>query len=169
MDPPAQHRVADTHHSPFRILVVDDYEPWRRKVCSMLQTRPELRVVAEIADGVEAAQRAQELKPDLILLDIGLPTLNGIEAAKRIRQVAQDSRIIFVTQNGDKDVVRAALSTGARGYVLKPDAGSELLTAVAGILGGDDFVSSGIKGCDSGETKLSGLALRKPLQFGFRN
>jgi DNA-binding NarL/FixJ family response regulator len=90
---------------------------------------------------LEAVQKAQELKPDLILLDIGLPNLNGIEAAKRIRQAASGLRIIFLTQNSDKDVVRAALNTGAQRYVLKVDAGSELLTAVAGVLGGDDFVS----------------------------
>jgi DNA-binding NarL/FixJ family response regulator len=109
----------------------------------VLQTRLELRVVAEVADGLEAVQKAEELQPDLILLDIGLPGLNGLEAANRIRQVAPDSRIIFLTQNGDKNVVRAALKSGARGYVLKTDAGSELLTAVARVLEGDDFVSSG--------------------------
>ena len=91
-----------------RVLVVDDFEPWRQQVCSMLQTRPELPVVAEAGDGLEAVQKAQELKPDLILLDIGLPNLNGLEAANRIRQVAPDASIIFLTQNNDKDVVRAA-------------------------------------------------------------
>ena len=135
-----------------RILVVDDFEPWRRQVCSMLQTRPELRVVAEVGDGLEAVQKAKELKPRLVLLDIGLPNLNGLESANRIRQVAPDTAIIFLTQNRDKDVVPAALGTGARGYVLKTDAGRELLTAVAGILCGDDFVSSGIAG-DSSEAK----------------
>ncbi len=127
-----------------RILVVDDFEPWRQQVCSMLQTRPELRVVAEVGDGLEAVQKARELKPDLIMLDIGLPNLNGLEAANRIRLVVPDAVIIFVTANCDKDMKQAALKTGARGYVLKTNAGSELLTAIAGILGGDDFVSSGI-------------------------
>ena len=105
-----------------------------------------------MADGLEAVQKAQELKPDLILLDIGLPNLNGIEAANRIGQVAPGANIIFLTQSSDKDVVEAAQSTGARGYVLKTDAGSELLAAIAGVLDGDDFVSSGIKGHDSGKT-----------------
>jgi len=136
-----------------RVLVVDDFEPWRRRVCSMLQTRPDLRVVAEAGDGLEAVQKAQELKPDLVLLDIGLPTLNGLEAANRIRQVAPDARIIFLTQISDKDIVQAALSTGAHGYVLKTDANRELLAALAGVLDGDDFVSSGIKRGNSGETK----------------
>jgi DNA-binding NarL/FixJ family response regulator len=89
----------------------------------------------------------------LILLDIGLPNLNGIEAAKRIRQAVPSARIIFLTLNRDNEVVRAALSTGAQGYVLKTDAGMELFTAVAGVLGGNNFVSSGIKRIDSGETE----------------
>ena len=119
----------------------------------MLQTRPELRVIAEAADGLEAIQKAQKLEPDLILLDIGLPNLNGIEAAIRIRQVAAGAKIIFLTQNSDKDIVLAALGTGAHGYVLKSDAGRELLNAIAGVLDGDDFVSSGIEGGDSSGTE----------------
>jgi DNA-binding NarL/FixJ family response regulator len=102
---------------------------------------------------LEAVQKAEELKPDLILLDIGLPNLNGLEAAKRIRQVAPNAAIIFLTQNSDRDVVRAALSNGALGYVLKADAGRELLAAVVRVLEGDDFVSSGIKWGDSGDTE----------------
>jgi len=132
--------------SSIRILVVDDFEPWRQEICSMLQTRPELRVVAEVGDGLEAVQKAQELKPDLILLDIGLPTLNGLQAAKRIRQVAPHAAIIFVTQQRDEDLVQAALSTGARGYVLKTGAGRELLPAVDAVLRGDHFVSPGAGG-----------------------
>ena len=143
---------ADTPHSSVRILVVDDFEPWRQQVCSILQIQPGLRVVAEIADGLEAVQEAKELQPDLVLLDIGLPNLNGLEAANRIRQVVPSAKILFLTQNNDRDIVRAALSSGAQGYVLKTDAGSELLPAVAGVLGGDDFVSSGIKEGDAGET-----------------
>ena len=108
-------------------------------------------VVAEVAGGLEAVQKAQELQPDLILLDIGLPALDGLEAAKRIRQVAPDAGIIFVTQDSDRDMVRVALSTVAQGYVLKTDAGSELLPAVTSVLEGDGFVSRGIKWGDSAE------------------
>jgi len=132
---------------------VDDFDPWRQQVCSILGARPELCVVAEAADGLEAVQKAEELKPDLILLDIGLPSVDGLEAANRICQLAPGAKIIFVTQNSDKDMARAALSKGAQGYVVKTDAASELLAAVAAVLGGDHFVSSGIKGADKGETE----------------
>ena len=136
-----------------RVLVVEDSELFRRFVCSRLGERAELQVIGEASDGLEAVQKAEELQPDLILLDIGLPRLNGLEAANLIRQVASGSSIIFLTQYSDKDVVRAALSGGAQGYVLKTDAGKELLLAVAGVLGGDDFVSSAIKRSDSDGTK----------------
>ena len=92
---------------------------------------------------MEAVQKAQELQPDLILLDISLPHLSGLEAAKRIRQVAPKSAILFLTQMSDKDIEEEALSTGAQGYILKIDAARELLTAVE-VLVGDNFVSSGI-------------------------
>jgi DNA-binding NarL/FixJ family response regulator len=127
--------------SSIRILVVDDFEPWRQQVCGILQTRPELHVVAEAADGLEAVRKAQELKADLILLDIGLPNLNGLEAANQICQVAPDAKIIFLTQNSDRDVVQAALTTGARGYVQKQNATTELLPAVEAVLRGQGFVS----------------------------
>jgi DNA-binding NarL/FixJ family response regulator len=101
---------------------------------------------------LEAVQQAQELQPELILLDMGLPYLNGLEAANRIRQIASGAKILFLTNNTDKDIVRSALRAGAQGYVLKTDAGRDLLPAVAGVLGGDDFVSSGINEEDFGET-----------------
>ena len=139
--------------SSLRVLVVDDFEPFRRVVASILQKQPELQIICEVSDGLEAVQRAEKLQPDLILLDIGLPNLNGIEAASHIRQVAPGAKIIFLTQNSDKEIVAAALSTGAHGYVLKKDAGRELLTGLAGVLGGNDFVSSGIERGDSGEAE----------------
>src|SRR5882672_6382960 len=96
-----------------RVLIVDDYEDWRRKVLQLLQERPELQVICEVSDGLEAIQKADELKPDLILLDIGLPKLNGIEAARRIRQLSRSSKIIFLSQDNSLDVVQAVLSTDA--------------------------------------------------------
>jgi DNA-binding NarL/FixJ family response regulator len=128
-----------------RVLMVDDFEPYRCLVASVLRKEPELQILCEVSDGLEAVQKAKELQPDLILLDIELPNLNGIEALSRIRQVSPNAKIIFLTQNSDKEVVAAAWITGAHGYVLKTDAGSELLTAVAAVLRGDEFISSGIK------------------------
>lgn len=106
-----------------------------------------MQVIGEAVDGLEVVQKARTQQPDLILLDIGLPKLNGIEAAKRILEFGPSIRIIFLSQNNDKEVVNAALSTGAQGYVLKMDAGTELLPAIkTTILPGERFVSSGIKG-----------------------
>jgi DNA-binding NarL/FixJ family response regulator len=130
-----------------RVLVVDDFEPWTRFVCLMLEKVPELQVICEVSDGLEAVQKAEELKPDLILLDIGLPTLNGIEAARRIRKLAPESKILFLSQESSADVVQEALSLGARGYVVKTIAGSELLPAIEAVLRDRVFVSSGINDC----------------------
>ena len=105
-----------------------------------------------MSDGSEAIQKAEELNPDLILLDIGLPKLNGIEAARQIRQFSPNSRIVFLSQNNDSDIVRAALSTGALGYVHKTDAQSELLPAVDAVLRGKQFVSSSLKGYEFTDT-----------------
>src|SRR5271170_4335421 len=116
--------------STVRVLVVDDYEPFRRLACSMLGERPELQIVGEASDGMEAVRKAEELKPNLILLDIGLPTLNGIEAAKQIRKLAPESKIIFVSQESSPDIVQEAIDLGARGYVLKIRAAIDLLAAV---------------------------------------
>ena len=123
-----------------RVLVVEDHEQFRLFTCSMLEAAPELQVVAVVSDGLAAVQRAGELQPDLILLDIGLPKLNGIEAARRIRKLSPQSKILFVSQESSTAVVQGALATGARGYVVKMDAGSELLTAVDAVLRGERFV-----------------------------
>jgi DNA-binding NarL/FixJ family response regulator len=125
--------------------VVDDYAPWRRYFSTTLRKQG-LRVIGEVSDGLEAVQQAQELQPDLILLDIGLPTLNGIEAARRIRKLSPKSKILFVSQESSADVVQEALRLGASGYVIKVHAGSELLAAVEAVLEGRQFVSSGLSG-----------------------
>ena len=130
---------------PVRVLVVDDYEPWRRHVCSMLKTRPELKVVGEASDGLEAVRIAEELKPDLILLDIGLPHLNGIDVSHQLCQTVPGAKILFLTQNNDAGLVQAVLSNGVQGYVLKAGAGSDLLPAIKAVLQGEKFVSSGIR------------------------
>jgi DNA-binding NarL/FixJ family response regulator len=142
--------MAENPRSLVRVLVVDDFAAFRRFVSSELGKRPELQVVGEASDGLDAVQKAEDLQPDLIILDIGLPTLNGIEAAKRIHRVVPEARILFLTQNNDTDVVTAALSNGARGYVLKLDAGKQLLHAVEAVLQGDRFVSVSVGHRDVG-------------------
>src|SRR5215469_9903202 len=129
-----------------RVLVVDDYEPWRRFVRLTLLLHQELQIVGEIMDGPEALRQAEELQPDLILLDIGLPTLNGIEVARRIRVVSPKSRILFVSESRSHDIAEEALSTGAGGYVVKSDAASELLPAVKTVLEGKRFISASLAG-----------------------
>jgi DNA-binding NarL/FixJ family response regulator len=132
--------------SSVRVLVVDDYEPFRRFICSTLRKRPGLRIVGETSDGLEAVRKAEELRPDLIVLDIGLPTLNGIEAARQIRKLAPECKILFVSQESHVDVVQEALALGALGYVVKTYAGSELLPAVGAILAEKQYISSGLSG-----------------------
>jgi len=129
--------------STIRVLVVDDYEPWRRFVCTVLQKYPKLEIVGEVADGLEAVQKAGELHPDVILLDIGLPTLDGIEVARRLRRISAESKILLVSQESSDDVVQEALSAGASGYVVKTNA-SDLLKVINAVLEGRQFVSFGL-------------------------
>ncbi len=126
--------------------MVDDFEPFRRLICSTLAKRPELQVIGEASDGLEAVQKAGEQHPDFIMLDIGLPGLSGIEAARRIRKLSPSSKIVFVSQESSAEVVEEALSLGALGYVVKTQAGSSLLAAVDAVLLGGRFVSQGISG-----------------------
>jgi DNA-binding NarL/FixJ family response regulator len=132
--------------SAVRVFVVDDYEPFRRFVCLTLGKNPDLRVIGEASGGLEAVHKAEELQPDLIVLDIALPILNGFEAAQQIRMLSPDSKIIFVSQESSADVMQEALRLGALGYVVKAHAGSQLLAAVEAVRKGRQFVSRGLVG-----------------------
>jgi DNA-binding NarL/FixJ family response regulator len=132
-----------------RVMLVEDFEPFRTFVCSVLQRKPQLEIIAEASDGLEAVQKAEELRPDLILLDIGLPTLNGIGAARQIRKVAPDSTILFLSQETSLDLVQEAISLGALGYVVKIKASSELLIAIETVLQGKRFISGELVGSDN--------------------
>jgi len=112
-----------------RILLVDDFQPWRDWVRSRLTLHSRFEL-CEAVDGSEAVRKARELEPDLILLDIGLPDMNGIKAAERIRQSAPTAKIIFLTQENDAEIRSAALATGAAGYVVKAKAASQLVAAI---------------------------------------
>jgi CheY-like chemotaxis protein len=134
----------DLQMSRISVLIVEDFEPFCKFVSSVL-TGAGLEVVGLARDGAKAVEMAQELRPDLILLDVGLPKLGGIEVAKRIRSADQRSRILFLSQEFSADVVQEALRSGGLGYVHKSRAQSELLPAIESVLAGKQFVSGGLE------------------------
>jgi DNA-binding NarL/FixJ family response regulator len=128
-----------------RVLIVDDFDPWRVFLVQQLSQQPHLRVIECASDGLEGVQRAEELQPDLILLDIRLPKLNGIEVARKVRKLVPKAKILFLSSNADPDVVRAAFCAGGGGYVLKADAGGALLAGMEAVLVGKQYVSSSLE------------------------
>ena len=129
-----------------RVLIVDDYEPWRRFTRLALLAYDKLQIVGEVSDGLEAIEKARQLHPDLILLDIGLPKLNGMEAARKIRVVSPFSKILFVSENRAWDLAEEGLRLGASGYVVKSGAANELVAAIWVVLEGRQYVSPSLSG-----------------------
>ncbi len=129
--------------STIRTLLVEDFRSFRAVVRSMLAENSLLCPICEASDGVEAIAKAIELRPDLILMDIGLPKLNGLEAARRIRELVPSAKIVFLTQENDPDVIQEAVGIGARGFIVKRQAGTELLAGLEFVLQGETFVSAG--------------------------
>jgi len=125
-----------------RVLVVDDHEFMRKQLCHLLQAQPDLEVVSEAADGEEAVRRAAQVQPDVILLDISLPGLDGFTTARHIRAVAPSSELLFVSQHDTTQMVREALRAGGRGYVVKFDALNELVPAVRAVREKKQFISA---------------------------
>ncbi len=126
-----------------RILVVDDFDLWKGFVIARLHERPDLQIIGFAADGLQAVQQAEELQPDLILLDMMLPNLNGIEAARQIRRVSPNSKILFVSGESDLESIRSAFRVGGSGYVSKMDAAG-LLAGIEAVLRGEWFISPGL-------------------------
>jgi DNA-binding NarL/FixJ family response regulator len=122
-----------------RILAVEDFAPYRHFVNALLQRYPNFQVVGEAVDGLQAIEKARELKPDIVLLDIGLPELNGLDAARRIRENSPHTKIIFLTQESCREVIQEAINLGASGYVLKTNAELDLLPALQAALQGKQF------------------------------
>jgi DNA-binding NarL/FixJ family response regulator len=141
--------------SVVRVLVVEDYLPFREFICKELARWPTFQVICEVSDGQQGVQKAKELQPDLVLLDIGLPTLNGISAARQILKFAPNSKIIFVTQESSPTVVQEAIKLGAQGYVVKARVATDLLAALTAVLGGNQFLSPGINRHDPAENEHS--------------
>lgn len=115
---------------PFRILVADDHEVVRRGLCALLQAQPDWEVCGEAGDGREALEKTQKLKPDVVILDIGMPSLNGLEATRQILKINPQTRILILTLHDSDQVVREVLNAGARGFLLKSDAARDLVAAV---------------------------------------
>jgi DNA-binding NarL/FixJ family response regulator len=128
-----------------KVLVVDDYQPFRRFTCSTLAKRQNLKVIGEASDGLEAVRKTEELKPDLIVLDVGLPTLNGIEVARQVRNLHPECKILFMSQLCSAVVAQEAFNLGALGYIVKLHARRELLPAVDAVCQGRHFVSKGLR------------------------
>jgi DNA-binding NarL/FixJ family response regulator len=124
-----------------RVLVVEDHEWWRRYICAELGQTRQWEVAGAVSDGIEAVRKARDLKPDLILLDVGLPGLSGIQAGRRILAHDPGSRILIVTEQQSLDVAQAALGIGARGFIVKSDAGRDLLPAMEAVIEGERFIS----------------------------
>jgi DNA-binding NarL/FixJ family response regulator len=129
-----------------RILVVDDNDKWRLLISSILRTDPLFEVVSEVSDGLHAVKVAAQLQPAVVLLEVGLPGLDGLRAAGWIRKMACDAKIVFVSQESDSGIICAALQLGAWGYVLKSDIALDLATGIRSALQQRRFVSRSLTG-----------------------
>jgi DNA-binding NarL/FixJ family response regulator len=122
------------------ILIADDCAEWRALVHKILRGQPQWQIIGEASDGLEGVRKSLELRPDLVILDIGMPLMNGLQAAVKIRQAVPAAKIVFLTQDQDSELRSAALTIGADGYVLKTDAATELFPAIStAICSGDSI------------------------------
>jgi DNA-binding NarL/FixJ family response regulator len=128
-----------------RILVADDMEPWRDYVSSMLQKEPLFEIICQVVDGMEAVLAVKQHQPTIALLDIGLPRMSGIDAARSIKALVPNTEIVFLSEQRDIDVIQTALDLG-HGYVLKSDAASDLIPAIHAVAQGDTFISRQLAG-----------------------
>lgn len=131
----------DVQMSLVQILVVDDSMHWRCFILKYFETKTEFKIIGVAVNGLEAVQKVDELQPDVILMDVNLPGMDGIEATGQIRKVYPSSKILFVSMLGDSAIVKAAFDVGGSGYVLKQDCGHDLLPGIRAILLGQRFVS----------------------------
>ena len=138
---PQNNIMTNTTNDKVRILVVDDHELARRGVVSILALKPNYEVISEASDGDIAVDQARALQPDLVLMDVSMPRMNGLEAARKIREVLPNTEILFISQHDDKSMMQEAIKVGARGYVLKSEAGKDLLNAIATVCEQKPFIS----------------------------
>lgn len=123
-----------------RILVADDHELVRAGIRSVLNTQPDFLVVSEASDGIEAITKAKQQQPDVVLLDLSMPQLNGLAATPAIREVAPNAQILIVTDHDSRAFVRQAFSAGAQGFIAKSDVSRELVTAIRQVSNGSVFL-----------------------------
>ena len=142
---------------PIRLLVADDHEIMRKGIRSLLETQPGWQVTAEASDGREAVEKAREIKPDVTVLDISMPSLNGLEAARQMIKNDARAKILILTQHESDPLIREVLDAGARGYVLKSDASRDLITAVNAVRSNKTFFTAKVA-----QIVLDGYLDKKP-------
>jgi DNA-binding NarL/FixJ family response regulator len=142
---------------PIRLLVADDHEIMRKGIRSLLEAQPGWQVTAEASDGREAVEKAREIKPDVTVLDISMPSLNGLEAARQMIKNDARAKILILTQHESDPLIREVLDAGARGYVLKSDASRDLITAVNAVRSNKTFFTAKVA-----QIVLDGYLEKKP-------
>jgi DNA-binding NarL/FixJ family response regulator len=130
--------------SPIRILIADDHTIVRQGLARLLEDQPGFQVVGEAYDGRMAIEKAAALKPDVVVLDIGMPLLNGIEAARRIRKLLPQTRILILSMYSQEHYVHELLETGISGYLLKESSGRDIIQAIQAAMKGETFLSPSI-------------------------
>ena len=135
------HKIRKLRMSVTQILVVDDFLPWQHFVSVMLQGESDLQIISSVTDGLQAVRKAKEIRPDLILMDLSLPVMNGIDATRQIRAHSPGTKVLFLSEHRDSDLIQTAFDVGACGYVLKSDSYSDLIAGIRAVLLGQPFVS----------------------------
>jgi len=141
---PAKEALSAHNQDKVRVLVADDNAIIRKMLCDVLSYQPSYEVVCESLTAGDAINKAEELQPNVVVLDISLPDMNGIEVVRQIRQVAPSTQILLCSQHELEYIVKAGLAAGARGYLLKSEAIKELVPAIAAIMKGEQYISPGI-------------------------
>jgi len=122
-----------------RILIADDHDIVRKGLRALVQEEPSWQVVADVQDGRSAVAKTQELKPDIAILDIAMPSLNGLDATKQIMKVNPDTKVLILTMHDSELLIQNVLNAGARGYLMKTDAGRDLVVAIRALLLGQTY------------------------------
>jgi len=129
---------------PADIFLADDHELFRKGIRALLEDHQNWRIVGEASNGREAVEKIVKLKPDIAILDVGMPEMNGLEATRQIMALLPSTRVLILTMHESEQLVREVLSAGARGYVLKSDPGTSLISAIQALLDNKSFLASSL-------------------------